>query len=142
MKTFNSMTALQVDPAVSEAVYNYFQGVVDATKEYSDEPDEVGKDFAMYLGGEVKLVETFEDLKLVPTLEDSKLPVELRIPELEGWASIVETPSVFDVVITLSDGTVNLFIASNNAGGTTYLVPADIALQCPNIELSKKLSGF
>lgn len=142
MKTYNSLSSMQTDPAVPESVYNFMDNVVNGTKEYTEEEDEVAKDFNLYLGGQVKLVESFEDLKLVPTIEESKLDKQLQLPDLQGWASILETASSYDLAEKLPEGDfIVMFIATNNAGGDSYFIPTDIADQCPNIELSIKITA-
>lgn len=94
-------------------------------------------------GGGVYLVETSEDLKsigtpLETTLKNADGSVDMS---LGGWASIAETASSFDVCEWLPDASfVMVLLCTNNAGGSTYFIPASIAAINSNVLMSITLT--
>jgi hypothetical protein len=90
--------------------------------------------FMDYYGGYLNIVETIEDLKEIPTTHLVEDP-EPR------WANILEEADSYDLCRWLEDGRwVEIMMCTTDAGGATYFVPREIALQVPNVISSIELS--
>ena len=107
--------------------YDMLRGAIDSSNDV---------DFAKideWYGGDICLVQSIEDLDNVFTTE---------IKDANAYKSLRETAAAFDSCQYVVDGTfVEVFLATNNAGGNVYFVPKDIADQCENVELSIKLTS-
>lgn len=95
-------------------------------------------DFYVHIGGDIHLLETFEDLHEISTT--------VVDPATKGWASLVNTADAFDIAKYLGEGTrydrIAVFMNCwNDDGGPLYYVPKAIADQCPNVDLSVKLTS-
>lgn len=79
-------------------------------------------DFEADFGGGCYLVETDEDLAEIETLSWSYRPGDNR------YLNLSEIAAPFDVAEWIPSGEyVNIFLATNNAGGNTYFIPREIA---------------
>ena len=73
-------------------------------------------------GGKCYLVETDEDLRRIETALWSYKPGDNR------YLNLMETAAPFDSAEWVPGGAyVNIFLATNNAGGNTYFIPREIA---------------
>jgi hypothetical protein len=82
--------------------------------------ENIGKyPFNEVFGGNVFVVESPEDLREIRTVNRT---------------SLAEAPAVFDICQWYFNFTfVEVFLATNNAGGNTYLIPDDIANNSENV---------
>ena len=121
----------------------YMNAPIDVYRYLKELCDKVGvnTELSREFGGEFMLVESADDLGQIGTLVESVLPDNLA--ELGGWASILETPAVFDMCDFINEEKtyVAILLCTNNAGGTTYFVPADIARTCENIKASMTMTA-
>lgn len=69
-------------------------------------------------GGSFYLVESIKDLKDIKTTKWSD--------EKKDYLDITETACAFDACERFNDGFVDIFLATNNAGGDCYLIPPTI----------------
>jgi hypothetical protein len=124
------------------AVFTAIDSVCQSYNEGVSDVDYIGKDFNSEIGGDFLLVEAYEDLKDIYTPIESKLPKAQQSETCGGWASILETPSSFDVCEWIDEEKtfVGILLCTNDAGGTTFYVPAEIVSQCPNIEKSIEMT--
>jgi hypothetical protein len=115
-------------------LYQYIKAMVDRCNQELPPEEHVGKNLSNEFGGKFLLVEDIADLKKIYTSAESELPVAEQDPDCGGWASIVEAPNSFDMCEWILDGGyVAVLLCSNNAGGTTFFVPEEIANNCPNL---------
>jgi hypothetical protein len=120
MKTFSKFEDLK---AFDEAVFKHFDEHVKAfDKEYPSE-NETNWELMDFFGGDVNFVESVEDLKLIKSMDDK--------------TSLFEKPEAYDSCEEILDGRfVAIFIATNNGGGPTYLVPKTIYDVHPTVKES------
>lgn len=115
--------------------YNHFHELPEELKEevdkwYGDDVEGRSYNFFDYFGGHIYLVETELDLKMVPT----SVEADIYEGSLGGFKNITETPSQYDVAIITDDGKfVLLVLITTNAGGDSYLIPIEVAKNCPNV---------
>ena len=76
-------------------------------------------------GGRFYLVETEDDLKEIKTAKYNK--------DTNDYYNILEIASEFDTAKTLDPKFVMFFLATNNGGGNSYLVPYDMVKKYPTI---------
>jgi len=116
-------------PALFEKIdhyYKMFDGVDD------DSEFAMGKNFFVDLGGPILLTETEEDLRQIITAKSSD----------SKFLSIVDTEDIFDICEYFDNGKyVYILLCTNNGGGTTYLVPRELADRYPTIERSIMLTN-
>ena len=90
------------------------------------------------LGGDVAIVETFEDLHKIPTtFEPSEDRNAGYISLVDGFLPLTSLPCGYDVVDDRAvEGYVEIFLVTNNAGGPLWYIPNEIAKKSKNVEES------
>lgn len=121
-------------------IYERIKKIVDDCNK--NDPDSTGNDFQSDFGGGIMLVECNEDLRRVYTPIESKWTKEAQDPSCGGWASLLETASSFDSCEWIGEEEfVEVLLCTNNAGGTVFFIPADIAKAAPNVLESIRLTN-
>lgn len=104
------------------------------TTEY--DRDILNIDFEYYFGGNVNLIETYEELGQIST-------TKVSVGDRNAWATILETADAFDDCRYIGDGSfVVIFMATTDSGGDTYYIPREIADKCHNVALSVKMTDY
>ena len=128
MKIYKNFEELKNAPP---EIYQYFYDMV-----INPESDIIPEDdFMDFYGGNVNIIEDPIDLIDIPTTVEA-------VGE-NRWKSITETPDSFDSCRWIADGKyVEVFLATTDAGGPSYFIPREIAINSPNvlesIEMSKE----
>lgn len=126
-----------IDEVLVNCPSNIFKVILsDYVEDFNSEvkiEDKIGSNLISDFGGYFYLIETVEDLK---NIETAKLS-----PDRQIYLNILEAASQFDNAEELTDGYVTLFLATNNSGGNTYIIPKNIVDQCPNIKESIRLTN-
>jgi hypothetical protein len=109
MLTFKNLSEMR--GKVDEEIFKEFEAVV-RDSNLEDES------FMETLGGDVFVVETTDDLKDVYIgYDDKDQPLDIR-----NTADVVDSAFYFP-----SKNWILIFVATNNAGGSSYIIPKDIA---------------
>jgi hypothetical protein len=96
--------------------------------------DESKDDYNGLFGGDFCLVETVEDLKEVSTAVEAKV-AGVTEKRLNGWASIIDVATSFDICEYLPNGDhIIAMMCWNDAGGTVFYIPSKFADEFPTIK--------
>lgn len=147
MKVFKTVDSLK---DADEIVAKEILGLIDNMTSEGDvfEPDyKTDESFFSYLfGGDVYVIETFDDLKKIDVLKsidaDGNVIDWLNAKAVRN-ANITEASDFFDAAdyIAPEGKFVALFMATNNSGGNVYYIPRDIADQCSHVEETVRKSN-
>lgn len=124
MKVFKKLSELKL---FNENLYNRYLATLIS---YVDDPidsDETPIDSVF--GGDIKLIETVEDLAEIPTCQSH--------PDGKRYYNILEVADIYDACEWIDEKRfVEIFLATNNGGGDIFIVPSKVVELCPNIEKS------
>jgi hypothetical protein len=91
--------------------------------------------FIEYMGGDIVLIETKEEAENICT-------VVIDPKDESRYLTLGEEAAVFDAAEYILDGDyAQLFLCTNNEGGSTYIIPRKVADQVANIEVTMKLTA-
>lgn len=115
MKQFKNISELLTAP---ESIYKYHKQVFRQIAEETGESveDVMKEPFEYVLGGDIFLVERFDDLCYIQT---TKVDINGK------WMTLLQTSDAFDACEWIGDY-VYIFYATNNAGGPSFWVPKSI----------------
>lgn len=129
MFEYNTLAELR---SASKEIYDFIYNIIsndDSDVKVSNEED---IKFDNYFGGRVYLLENYDELEGILTTEESE-------DDPTQWASILEKPDAFDDCRYIAENKyVLIYNATTDSGGSTYIIPREIADLCPNIEESIK----
>ena len=119
-------------PALYEKIYKYCESY---NNESSDLEFPIGDNFNVDLGGPILLAETVEDLQVIQTNHYNH--------DASRYYSIAERACQFDICEYLDDEKyVYVLMCTHNGGGTTYLIPKELADKFETIRESIKLTAY
>jgi hypothetical protein len=127
MKIFKTFSSIKT---YNQEVHEYYLRI---QARIMDEGEPLSDSVSECFGGDICLIETFQELDAVKTVVNK---------DDHSYYSILEMPSHFDVCEYIIDKKfVEIFLATNNGGGNDYLIPAAIAESCPNVIKSIELTN-
>ncbi len=106
-----------------EKIQNYFSLLLKNSAEWLEEhPEDSETLFLNYLGGSIYLLESLDEI--------GKIDTSIPHPVEDRWFTLSEVSDSFDICEWILDHQyVQVVMITSNTGGSTYIIPRNLAIQ-------------